>query len=301
MGIGARIKNSRKKMGYTQIKLASEANISRSYLADLEHERYNPSIATLEKIAEALNISADRLTGESASVIIEEALLEKKVTIEEVAERAGVSLHWLQNVDTFIPGEWGGENDIAYKWITNVAKVLGISGSRLRAALARQEIPTYDGPSSTPIEDYADEDFDEADSTDMPDNVFTPKMKKVPLLGTIAAGEPVYADEEYGTYVELNLDIKADFALKIKGDSMIDARINDGDIVFIRKQPLVDNGEVAAISVDDEVTLKRFYRNNGGVILKPENSKYQPKYYTEEDFKNIRILGKAILFQSEVR
>lgn len=127
------------------------------------------------------------------------------------------------------------------------------------------------------------------------------KTKRVPLLGEIAAGEPILATEEFKSYVEVDAALHVDFCLRIKGDSMIDARINDGDIVFVRKQPEVENGEIAAVLVDNEATLKRFYKNDGGIILKPENSKYQPRYYTEKDFKNIRVLGKAILFQSEVR
>ncbi len=107
------------------------------------------------------------------------------------------------------------------------------------------------------------------------------KTKKVPMLGEIAAGEPILADEHCEYYVEVDEDLNVDFCLKVRGDSMIDARILDGDIVFIRQQPIVENGEIAAVLIDDEVTLKRFYKNNGGVILKPENSKYQPKFYTE--------------------
>lgn len=126
------------------------------------------------------------------------------------------------------------------------------------------------------------------------------QTKKVPLLGKIAAGEPILACENHHTYVEINSDLQVDFCLQVKGDSMIDARINDGDLVFVRKQPMVENGEIAVVLIDDEVTLKRFYRTDGGVILKPENSKYQPKYYTEKDFKDIRVLGKAALFQSEL-
>lgn len=132
------------------------------------------------------------------------------------------------------------------------------------------------------------------------ENTISYKTKKVPMLGEIAAGEPILADEHCEYYVEVDEDLNVDFCLKVRGDSMIDARILDGDIVFIRQQPIVENGEIAAVLIDDEVTLKRFYKNNGGVILKPENSKYQPKFYTEKDFKDIRILGKAIFFQSKV-
>lgn len=130
--------------------------------------------------------------------------------------------------------------------------------------------------------------------------VYAIETKKVPLLGTIAAGEPIYAEEHCEAYIEVDESMSVDFCLRVKGDSMIDARIHDGDLVFIRRQPQVENGEIAAVLIDDEVTLKRFYRNNGGVILKPENGKYQPRYYTDKDFKDIRILGKAVFFQSRL-
>ncbi|WP_031513992.1 transcriptional repressor LexA [Desulfofalx alkaliphila] len=129
----------------------------------------------------------------------------------------------------------------------------------------------------------------------------TKKTKKVPMLGEIAAGEPLYvAEERCEYYVEVDDSLHIDFCLRVKGDSMIDARINDGDVVFIRKQPIVDNGEIAAVIIDNEVTLKRFYKNSDGVILKPENPRYQPRFYTAKDFKDIRILGKAIFFQSNL-
>lgn len=124
------------------------------------------------------------------------------------------------------------------------------------------------------------------------------KTKKVPLLGEIAAGEPILAFEDCRTYVEIDEYCNVDFCLKIKGDSMIDARINDGDIVFVRQQPVVENGEIAVVLLDNEATLKRFYKNDNGVILKPENKIYQPRFYTEKDFKDIRVLGKAVFFQS---
>lgn len=133
------------------------------------------------------------------------------------------------------------------------------------------------------------------------ENIIPYKTKKVPMLGEIPAGEPMMVAEECCEYyVEVDESISVDFCLRVKGDSMIDARIQDGDLVFIRKQPIVENGEIAAILIDGEVTLKRFYKNGNGVILKPENSKYQPRYYTEKDFKDIRILGKAIFFQSKL-
>lgn len=156
MGIGDRIKKARKNLDLTQNELALKANISRSYLADVENNRYNPSFSTLEKIAEALTVSVDRLIGESASSIIEDRLDELELTLEDVAKKTGVSLYWLQNLDTFIPGEFGRDNDISYKWISQVAKALGIQPSILRAALARQEIPVYNGYVPDPKEAFED-------------------------------------------------------------------------------------------------------------------------------------------------
>lgn len=124
--------------------------------------------------------------------------------------------------------------------------------------------------------------------------------KRIPMLGRIAAGDPILAAEHCGEYVELFDDIQVDFCLRVEGDSMVDARIVDGDIVFVRRQPTVENGEIAVVLIDDEVTLKRFYKTEAGIILKPENSKYQPTFYTEADFKNVRVLGKAVMFQSRL-
>lgn len=131
-------------------------------------------------------------------------------------------------------------------------------------------------------------------------NIVPHTSKKVPLLGEIAAGVPILAEEECVAYIAVDKSLQVDFCLRVKGDSMIDARIRDGDVVFVRQQPVVENGEIAVVLIDGEATLKRFYRNDGGVILKPENSKYRPRYYTEQDFKDIRVLGKAILFQSKL-
>ncbi len=133
------------------------------------------------------------------------------------------------------------------------------------------------------------------------DRVAPYKTKRVPMVGVTASGDPILVGEQQCEYyVEVDEDIGADYCMRVKGDSMIDARIQDGDIVFFYQQPEIENGEIAVVSIDNEVTLKRFYRNEKGVILKPENSKYQPKFYTEEDFKEIRILGKAVLLQGKI-
>lgn len=138
-------------------------------------------------------------------------------------------------------------------------------------------------------------------SLDAINNIVPIKTKKIPMLGTIAAGEPIYADEDFEYYVECGIDIRADFALKICGDSMINIRINDGDIVFIQKQPTVNQGEVAAVLIDDEATLKRFRQYGNHVVLQSENPAYPDYEYDLSDGVNVRILGRAVAFQSDVK
>lgn len=128
-----------------------------------------------------------------------------------------------------------------------------------------------------------------------------PKTKKLPLLGTIACGEPILAEENIEEYIETPEDIRATFCLRCKGDSMINARIFDGDIVYIREQPDVENGEIAAVLIDDEATLKRVYKSPDKVILQPENPIYEPLVFIKEEINTLKILGKAVAFTSTVR
>ncbi len=135
------------------------------------------------------------------------------------------------------------------------------------------------------------------------DNITPIKKKRLPMIGTISCGQPIYAVEEYGSFVSTSSDVDADFCLSAKGDSMIGARIYDGDIVFIRAQDAVDNGEIAAVIINDEATLKRvyYYPDESKIVLSPENARYAPLVYTKEELNSIKILGKAVAFQSAVR
>lgn len=128
-----------------------------------------------------------------------------------------------------------------------------------------------------------------------------PEMRKIPLVGAVACGEPIYREEN--EWISLPNDIDADFCLRCVGDSMINARINDGDIVFIKACPEVENGQIAAVSIDNEVTLKRvyYYPEKNKLILNPENPSYEPFVYTNEELNDIRILGKAVVFLSRVK
>lgn len=175
--LGRRIKKVRGMRDMTQKQLAAKALISRSYLADVERGRYNPSLETLQKIADALGVTLDRLAGESAAAIIEDRLEEKSVSLEEVSARADVPLKWLENLDGFTP--WGIEDEESYVWITRVAEVLDLPGGLLRAALARQEMPVYSGSQSTPEEDFTAVKEDAAEYQ---------TVLSVPTVGIVPAG-----------------------------------------------------------------------------------------------------------------
>ena len=129
------------------------------------------------------------------------------------------------------------------------------------------------------------------------------KTKKLPMLGNVACGEPIFSQEEHGDYIDVDGSINADFCLRAKGDSMIGARINDGDIVFIRKQDVVENGEIAAVLIEDDATLKRvqYDRDAGILLLSAENPRYETMIFTGEQLNRIKILGKAVAFQSDIK
>ena len=134
-------------------------------------------------------------------------------------------------------------------------------------------------------------------------NIIPFKTKKVPLLGTIACGEPILAEEEHGSFVSVSEDLQVDFCLLAKGDSMIGAHISDGDVVFIRQQEEVRNGEIAAVIIDNEATLKRvfYYKEQNKMVLWPENTAYEPLVYMGSELEQIRIIGKAVAFQSLIK
>lgn len=122
-------------------------------------------------------------------------------------------------------------------------------------------------------------------------NIVPLELKKVPLLGTIAAGKPILCDKHIELLLPCDADLNADFALRVHGDSMIDVGYFDGDIVFIHQQPVVEDGQIAAVRIDDSATLKRFYKIPGGCMLLPENAKYKAMTFTSENCDNIAIIG----------
>ena len=140
------------------------------------------------------------------------------------------------------------------------------------------------------------------DSSQQVENMIPfPSMEKLPLIGAIACGAPILAEEHIEDYVDMPAHIRADFALLCKGDSMINARIFDGDVVYIRQQNTVENGEIAAVLINSEATLKRVRIFEDHISLEPENPQYRPLVLWGEDMNTVRILGKAVAFTSDIR
>lgn len=120
------------------------------------------------------------------------------------------------------------------------------------------------------------------------------KVINLPLLGTVTAGKPILAVENIEDTIPVAWDIakniREGFILKVKGDSMIDAGINEGDMIIVKPQPTADNGDIVVAMIDDEATVKKYFKYPNNIVLYPCNSKYKPIKVS----KNFRILGKVI-------
>ena len=202
--------------------------------------------------------------------------LENKMTLEQLGDKCGVGK------STVRKWENGMIKDMRRDKIEKLANALGVSPSHFFE---------YNTASNSNIDKIG--------------NIYPIEIHRLPMLGEIACGEPRFTNENRESYVDAGTNIKADFCLKAKGDSMINARIHDGDIVFIRRQDIVENGEIAAVVVnhDSEATLKRFfyYRERATLILKPENPAYEDLIFQNEELNEVHVLGKAIAFQSDVK
>ena len=169
---------------------------------------------------------------------------------------------------------------LGYKSYTTIQKwEMGISEPSISTLQKLSKIYNVDMDSMYTIDlEYAEQNGEE-------------QFKNIPLLGTIAAGLPILAQENVEDYFAIDNKIKADFALKVKGDSMLAAGIFPGDIAFIKQQPTLENGEIGAILIENEATLKKFYKEGDTVVLQPENDMYQPIILTNG---NVQIRGKLV-------
>lgn len=189
---------------------------------------------------------------------------------EKVAERLGVS------PATIYRYEKGDIEKVPVDSLAELAKILQTTPAYL---MGWEEQPTPKPTSPAPIP---------------PGFIPMPKMKKVPLIGAIACGDPITALQNREGDVDVPEDVRCDFALKCHGDSMVGAGIHDGDVVYIHIQPEVENGEIAAVRIGDEATLKRVYLHMDYVELRPENPAFESIIRRKEDMNDVHIEGKAV-------
>lgn len=188
----------------------------------------------------------------------------------------------------------------------SLAKIIGVERSSVGKYEANNVIPSIDVLNR--IADYFNVSVDYLLGRETND-VYTAigampvKKIKLPVLGNVACGEPIYANEDLEGYVYIDEDIGADFCLRAQGDSMVNARIFDGDILYIKKQDMVDDGEIAVVLIEDEATVKRVYydRENNTITLMPENPTYKMMRYSGTQLNQIRILGKVLCGQYKVK
>lgn len=212
----------------------------------------------------------------SVSIRIKEGLDRAKMSQAELAAATGIGK---SSISTYIAGDYEPKQRNLHK----IAKALGVSEHWLLGYTDDPNVETL----------KSEWDFD---------NIFQIELRRFPLLGEIACGEPIFASEDHESYITASSNISADFCLVAKGDSMTGARIQDGDVVFIKKQEMVENGEIAAVIINDEATLKRwyFYPEKQKLVLSSENTKYEPFVFIGEELKDIRCLGKAVCFMSNL-
>ena len=195
----------------------------------------------------------------------------KKMTLDELAEIVGTSKQTIHRYEN------GTIHNVPHDRVERLASALGTTPTELMG-------------------------WDEESAITGISNVAPISVKQLPVLGDIACGMPIYAEERRESFVTVADKLDADFCLTAHGDSMTGARIFDGDIVFIRSQSAVENGEIAAVIINDEATLKRvyYYPGEGKLVLSPENPRYAPLVYVGNELNSVKIIGKAVAFQSVI-
>lgn len=198
---------------------------------------------------------------------LREGLAIRQMNQTELAKRSQISK---SSISRYIKGDWEGKQGAVYA----LAKALGVT----EAWLMGYDVPMEAEEAPSPIPAGFEP---------------LPEMATIPLVGSIACGTPILAEQNIEARIGVPALWQADFALTCHGNSMA-AMIQDGDIVCIRKQPEVENGEIAAVRIGEEATLKRFYRQGDTVMLQAENPAFSPLVYTRDQLNEITIEGRVV-------
>lgn len=209
-----------------------------------------------------------------------EAMSIREMTQTDLHERTGINK---SSISTYLRGDYKAKQDK----VDLLSTALNVSP----AWLMGYDVPMVPGTKS------------EEKNCDISSlkNIVPIEKRMVPIIGQIAAGKPILADEHIEAFLPCDTGVHADFGLIVSGDSMIGADIHDGDVVFIRSQPIVDDGQIAAVRIDDDATLKRFYKNPDGCTLVSMNPKYPPMVFNSGNCDSIQIIGLAVAKYSVIK
>lgn len=199
----------------------------------------------------------------------EEILNIKDMNMSEISKLTGISR---SSLSEYKKGKFVPKQDKVYE----IANVLDISPSWLMG---------FD----VPMQKITNKDIDLSTINGI---IPIKKTRKIPILGTIACGNPIWAEENFDGFFVADENVTGDFVLRCQGDSMIDADIYDGDLVFLKKTPDVDSGKIAAVLIGDNATLKRVIKTEDKVFLQPANKDYPPIVLNED--MDVTILGEAV-------
>ena len=202
-----------------------------------------------------------------------EAMKIRELTQTDLHERTGINK---SSISTYLRGDYKAKQDK----VDLLSSALRVSPAWLMGFDVPMEPAAPTKPASPSLQGIK--------------NIVPIERRMVPVIGTIAAGTPILADEHIEAWVPCDARCRVDFGLKVQGDSMIDAGIEDGDIVFIQQVDDVDDGQMAAVCIDDEATLKYVYKEKEGVTLNPANPRYRPMHFDASNCDNIYIVGRAV-------
>lgn len=277
-----RLKELRREAMVSQQELSVAIGISKSSINMYERGEREPGLEMVKKFAEYFDVNTDYILGKSDDKrSVRDGIKYSRMVIDMLENYRKAHGLTRAQMETYL--DWEGMYEkiesrriiMSEDWLCNIENMLKV----------------LDNPMSYVFE------------ATRVDGVRPVARKRLPMLGNVACGEPIFADEQHDTYVDAVDGVEADFCLTAKGDSMINARIFDGDILFVKQQESVDDGEIAVVLIEDETTVKRVYydRENNIITLVPENPMHKPMRFEGAKLEQIRILGKVIAGHYTVR
>ncbi len=304
-----RLSELRKENGLSQKDFGKIIGAAQNTVSQWENGSREPDNETITRIANFFNVSTDYLLGKNTDEVfdieyideydgfnhigeyLKESRENRNLTLDDLSSEIGIPKKILSDYEKEITPV---KSNVFYK-ILNYYGITQLGFEDEHGILEYEAHPPFNGDYNA---SYA---FDKAVESDhyneLIDHIDLNNLHRIPILGYISAGLPIYAEQhiEGYTYTDLNSGGEY-FGLRVKGDSMNALRICEGDIIIVKKQDYVENGEIAVVMVDNEnATVKQFYRKDDTVTLIPKstNPKHKPQFYNLKN-TTVKIIGKVV-------